>query len=116
MSELVNEFFAEVKATQMIWALQDKSSEGWVIVDSANFEETETMLLWSTESAAKANCTNEWADYTPTQISVSDWLEFWFEDLKEDNITIGLEWNEENDCEEMDLAEFTQNIADIEKL
>ena len=116
MSEITEEFFAEVKATQMLWALQDKETEGWVIVDSAQFEDTDTMLLWSTESLAQKSCTNEWASYTPTQISLADWLEFWFEDLKDDNIIVGIDWQEDESCDEMELARFTQELADIEKL
>lgn len=116
MSDIKEEFFAEVKATQMLWALQDKESDGWVIVDSAQFEDTDTMLLWSTESLAKKSCTQEWATYTPTQISISDWLEFWFEDLNEDNVIIGLDWVEDESCDEMELGNFTQEIAEIEAL
>ena len=116
MSELINEFFTEVKATQMLWGLYDKESEGWVVVDSAHFEDGETMLLWSRESLAQANCNNEWQSYVPTQISVADWLEFWIEDLSEDGILIGLDWQDDNDCEELELGEFSQKIADIEQL
>ncbi len=116
MSAILEAFFAEVKATQMIWALHDKETDGWVIVDSVNFEDTDTMLLWSTESAAQKACTEEWADYVPTQISVSDWLEFWFEDLNEDGIIAGVDWEGEDDLTEVDLGEFTQQIADLEKL
>jgi hypothetical protein len=110
------EFFNEVGATQMIWALQDKESEGWVIVDSVQFEDTDVMLLWSTESLAQKSCTDEWASYVPTQISVADWLEFWVEDLSEDNIMVGLDWGNDEDCIELELGEFSQEIASVEKL
>ena len=39
------DFMAQVKETQEVWALQDKSSEGWVIVDSVNYENTDVMPL-----------------------------------------------------------------------
>jgi hypothetical protein len=116
MSNIQQEFFNEVKATQMIWGLQDKASDGWVIVDSSNFEDTDCFPVWSTESGAQALCTDEWAEYTPTQISVADWLEFWVEDLAEDNILIGVDWPLEGDCEELELTAFSQQIADIEQL
>lgn len=116
MSDIKQEFFNEVKATQMLWGLEDKINDGWVIVDSANFEDTDSMPLWSTESAAKAHCTEEWADYTPTQISVPDWLEFWVEDLAEDNIVIGIDWPVDGESIELELTEFSQAVADIEKL
>lgn len=116
MSETVKEFLKEVQATQMIWALNEKESDGWVIVDSMKFEDTDTILLWSTESQAQAACTEEWANYVPTQISVADWLEFWFEDLNEDGVIAGIDWQGGDELEEVDLGEFTQAIADIEKL
>lgn len=116
MSDVKQEFFAEIQATQMLWALQDKENEGWVVVDSANFENAETMPLWSTESMAQKSCTDDWAEYKPTQISVADWLEFWFEDLSEDNMIIGLDWQEDQECVELELGDFTKEIADIEKL
>ena len=47
------DFMAHVKNTQVLWALQDKSSEGWVILDSINFEETDVMPLWSNAELAK---------------------------------------------------------------
>lgn len=115
-SNSISEFFDEVKATQMIWALHDKESDGWVIVDSVQFEDTDVMLLWSRESIAQKNCTDEWATYIPTQISVAEWLEFWVEDLSQDNIIIGLDWQDNDDCAEMDLAEFSQKVADLEIL
>ncbi len=115
-SAIATEFFTEVGATQMIWALQDKSSEGWVIVDSTQFEDTDVMLVWSTESQAQKSCTDEWAGYVPTQISVAEWLEFWVEDLAEDNVMLGIDWAENAECTEMELAEFSQKVAEIEKI
>ncbi|GAB2996924.1 DUF2750 domain-containing protein [Psychrosphaera aestuarii] len=115
-STTINEFFEEVKATQMIWALHDKDSEGWVIVDSIQFEDTDVILLWSRESIAQKSCTEEWASYTPTQISVAEWLEFWVEDLSQDNIIVGLDWQDDGECPELELGEFSQRIADLEKL
>ncbi|QTH64984.1 DUF2750 domain-containing protein [Psychrosphaera ytuae] len=110
------QFFEEIAATQMIWALHDKETDGWVIVDSVQFEDTDVMLLWSRESIAQSNCTDEWAQYVPTQISVAEWLEFWVEDLATDNVMIGLDWQEDGECPEMELVEFSQKIAEIEKL
>lgn len=116
MSQIQTDFFKEVQATQMLWALQDKDNEGWVVVDSANFENGETMPLWSTESLAKQSCTDDWAEFKPTQISVADWLEFWVEDLSEDSMIIGLDWQDDQECIELELGEFTQQVAEIEKL
>lgn len=111
---LVNDFMASVKKTQTMWALQDTGSEGWVILDSINFEETDVMPLWSSAELASSHCSDEWQDYTPVAISVADWLEFWVEDLAEDNVMIGVNWQGEEEYIELELAEFSQGVAEIE--
>ena len=109
-------FIGQVKDTQILWALQDKASEDWVVLDSVNFENTEVMPLWSTEALAKKHCVEEWADYIPAAISVAEWMEFWVEDLLEDGVIIGLNWQEDAECFELELPDFTQALAEIETL
>ncbi|NQZ83716.1 MAG: DUF2750 domain-containing protein [Colwellia sp.] len=109
-------FMAETKTEQSFWALQDKTSEDWVVLDSVNFEQTEVMPIWSTESLAVKHCCDEWQDYVPAIITLAEWLEFWIEDLKEDNIVIGINWPVEGDCVEVELSEFSQALAEIETL
>lgn len=102
----------KVKSTQELWALQDKTTEGWVIVDSVNFENTDVMPVWSDAEMAREHCTDEWEDYIPKSISVSDWLE----DLAEDSVLVGVEWRDGGEYLEVELAEFSQMLAEIEKL
>jgi len=109
-------FLNQVKDTQEICALQDKDSKDWVVLDSVNFENTEVMPLWSTEALAKSHCVQEWADYVPAAISVAEWMEFWVEDLLEDGVIIGLNWQENEACFELELPEFTQALAEVETL
>jgi len=109
-------FLAEVKPTQLLWALQDKKSEDWVVLDSLNYEETEVMPLWSGEELAAQHCTEEWQDYTPAAITLADWFEFWVDDLIEDGVVIGINWLGEDNDLEIDLPEFTQSLVDIETL
>jgi hypothetical protein len=115
-NSILNSFINETKQSQTLWALQDQASEDWVVLDSINFEETDVMPLWSNEALAQVHCIDEWKNYTPTAISVAQWLEFWVEDLNEDGVIIGINWQEEGDCEELELADFTQALATIEKL
>lgn len=109
-------FLNQIKENQIIWALQDKASEDWVVLDSINFEDTDVMPLWSTEALAQSHCIEEWAEYIPVAITVADWMEFWVEDLLEDGVIIGLDWQENEDCFELELAEFTQSLAAVETL
>lgn len=112
---ILNDFIQQVQGSQQFWALQDASSEGWVIVDSINFENTDVMPLWSSAELAQSHCNDEWQDYSPVAISVADWLEFWVEDLASDNVMIGVNWQGEDSDMELELADFSQQIAAIEK-
>ena len=114
--QILTTFLADVKPTQLIWALQDKASEDWVVLDSLTYEETEVMPLWSSAELAIQHCTEEWADYVPAAISLADWLEFWVEDLVADGVIIGLNWQGEENDFEIGLPEFTQALVDIEEL
>ena len=70
---LFTAFLNDVKPTQTLWALQDKSSEDWVVLDSSQFENTDVMPVWSSEELAKVHCVDEWQSYRPTKITVADW-------------------------------------------
>jgi hypothetical protein len=113
--EVFNDFLAEVKSEQVLWALQDKTSEDWVVLDSIHFEKTDVMPLWSTEALAKQHCSDEWKSYSPAAIAMTDWFEFWLEDLNSDGVIVGINWPEDGDCLELELDEFTQGLAEIEK-
>lgn len=116
LNSALETFAQAIKATQILWALQDSASEDWVVLDSVNYENSESMPLWSTEEAASAHCVDEWQAYKPAAISLAEWLEYWVEDLNEDGIIIGIDWPTEGDCIEAELAEFTQAVAAVEKL
>ncbi len=112
--ETLAQFLAQVKPTQVLWALQDKASEDWVVLDSPNFENTDVMPLWSCAELAQAHCIDEWSDYLPCEITMADWLEFWVEDLNEDGVIIGVNWQGDDGYVELELADFTQALAEIE--
>lgn len=112
--QLIKAFMTDVKSSQTLWALQEPESEDYVVLDSINFENTEVMPLWSTVEQAQKHCIEEWQAYQPVGISIAQWMEFWIEDLNEDNIIIGLNWPEGGDCLEIELAEFTQFLSEVE--
>ena len=112
----LSNFIAQVKTTQTLWALHDKSTDGWVILDSINFENTDVMPLWSSQDLAKRHCIDEWKGYDPKSISLSEWLEFWVEDLADDNVMIGVDWQDDDEYLEVELGEFSQALATIEAL
>jgi len=115
-NQALTDFISTVEPSQTFYALQDPASEEWLIVDSINYQETDVMPLWSTQALAEIHCSGEWSSYAVAAITLSDWLEFWVEDLNQDNIIVGVNWHEEQDCLEVDLAEYTQALIAIEAL
>jgi hypothetical protein len=111
-----NDFLAKAKSTQILWALQDKASEDWVVLDSIAFENTEVMPLWSSAKLAQQHCVDEWANYIPCEISLTDWFEFWLEDLNKDGVIVGVNWQDNDECLEMELTDFSQELASVESL
>ena len=112
----LNTFLVEVKPTQKLWALQDKDSEDWVVLDSIAYENTDVMPLWSSAELAQQHCIEEWTNYIPCEISLADWFEFWLEDLNEDGVIVGVNWQGNDEYVEMVLADFTQALTAIESL
>jgi hypothetical protein len=102
-------FIDEVKANRVMWGL--RFGDEWVVCDSTEFEDTEVMPVWSTEDEARAQCLEEWADYEPFEISLAEFLEIWVEDLSEDGVRIGPNWDEELDGIEVDVLELVKALA-----
>jgi len=113
---IFNTFLAQAKSSQLLWALQDNKSEDWVVLDSIAYENTDVMPLWSSEELAQKHCIEEWSDYIPCEISISDWFEFWIEDLNEDGVIVGVNWVDDGECPEMELADFSQALSAVESL
>ncbi|MGL4474628.1 MAG: DUF2750 domain-containing protein [Shewanella sp.] len=116
LDPLLSSFIDNVKQHQLLWGLQDETGEGWVVCDSADFEDTDAMPLWSTEALASANCTDDWADYKAVAIPLSEYLEFWVSDLNDDGVVIGIDWQNDQDCVEVDPIVLAKHLVDVELL
>ncbi|MER2491645.1 DUF2750 domain-containing protein [Catenovulum sediminis] len=108
------DFAHAIKDSQVIWGLTaDAAEEDWVVVESLEFENTEVLLVWSSEAAAQATCTDEWADYKPTAIPVAEYFDFWLEALGKDGVRIGIDWQDdaENNVE-AEMVELARVLAE----
>ena len=114
MNSIFEKFLADVKPTQLLWALKDPESDDWVILDSINYEDSEVMPVWSSQENVENHRTDGWEGYVSASITVADWLEFWVEDLINDNVIVGIDWAGNDSDVEMDLQEFTHGIATLE--
>ncbi|MCG9965173.1 MAG: DUF2750 domain-containing protein [Shewanella sp.] len=109
-------FIENVKEHQTLWGLMDETGEGWVVCDSGEFEDTDVMPLWSSETQAKSHCTEEWKDYQAVAISLEEFLEYWVSDLNDDGVLIGVDWQSDEDCLELDPIVLAKDLVDVEEV
>jgi len=109
-SELVS-FVEKARQTEQVWALGAEDG-GFVVCESNQFENTDVLLLWESEAVAKAQCKEEWTDYSPVEINLDEFLDDWVEDLKEDDALIGLNWNDDQVCVEIEPVGLARALSE----
>ncbi|MCG7534423.1 DUF2750 domain-containing protein [Pseudoalteromonas sp. OOF1S-7] len=109
-SEVVN-FVVTAKEQEQVWALGSDDG-GLVVVDSNQFEESDVLLLWDSEDNAQAQCRDEWADFKPVAIPLDELLDEWVEDLRDDNALLGLNWNDDNVCTEIEPVGLARALSE----
>ncbi len=109
-------FIENVTEHQAVWALQDETGEGWVVCDSSEFNETDVMPLWSSAEQAKEHCTDEWQAYQVAKITLEELLEYWIQDLHDDGVLVGVDWQADQECLELDPITLAKNLVDVETL
>ncbi|MFQ6370598.1 DUF2750 domain-containing protein [Shewanella sp. YIC-542] len=114
VSPVVQRFIANISETAQLWGLQDPTNEEWLVCDSSEYEDADVMPLWSEAELAKSHCNEEWAGFVPTTISMDEFLEYWVEDLNQDDVLVGIDWRDEDDCTELEAFELGQLLADVE--
>lgn len=103
-------FVATVNEEQQVFALQNPDGD-WVVCDSAEFEDADVMPIWSSEKNAQQFCIDEWQGYHVGCISLELFLEEWINDLNEDGVLVGVEWQIDSEAAELDAIEFAKLIV-----
>lgn len=103
-------FIEHVQESGQVWGLQ--SDEGWVIVDSTEYEETEVMPFWSEESYAREHCVGEWEDFEPVAMDLSEFLEDWLVGMAEDGVLVGPNWNSELEGLEVEPEDIARLLSE----
>lgn len=106
-------FVEEVRESGLLWGL--RYGEDWVICQSAEFEETDVMPLWSNEADARLHCAEEWADYEPDAIDLEEFLDVWVNDLDEDEVLIGPNWNSDLEGAEIEPIELAKVLVQVDE-
>ncbi|MCF6194246.1 MAG: DUF2750 domain-containing protein [Kangiellaceae bacterium] len=86
-------FIDEAIELEIVWNLQ--SEEGFALCESDEFEGKQVMPFWSREQDAKTACSEDWIGYKPNPIRFDDFVDAWLHGMDEDEIYVGVNWNEE---------------------
>ncbi|CAM4404012.1 DUF2750 domain-containing protein [Vibrio astriarenae] len=99
-------FISETKDTAKVWGLRNE--DGWLAVDSTEFENSEVMPFWSNEADAKLHNVEEWADFEVLEIPLDIFVEDWLITLDEDGVLVGPNWNDKLEGKEVEPADMAK--------
>jgi hypothetical protein len=102
-------FLDHIQESGQVWSLS--SDDGWVVVDSAEFEDSEVMPFWSDESYAQLHCVDQWAHFKPAAISLEDFIDDWLTGMAEEGVLVGPNWNADLEGLELEPDEMLQRLS-----
>lgn len=102
-------FIEHLQESGQVWGL--KSPDGWVVVDSTEFEDAEVMPFWSEEAYARQHCVDEWKDFKPVAMDLEEFVEDWLVGMTEDGVLVGPNWNAELDGLEIEPVEIAKLLS-----
>jgi len=102
-------FISRIQETGQVWGL--KAKDGWAVCPSLEFEQTDVFPFWSEEADAKIHCADDWAIYTPSVISLEDFVENWLPGMHEDEVMAGPNWDADMSGLEVEPADIAERLA-----
>jgi hypothetical protein len=102
-------FIAEAKTHGVVWTLAN--GEDLLVVESVDFEDTDVMPFWSNQEAALVHCSDEWSDYKPEAIPLDVFCEGWLQEMYDDGVLIGTNWDESLNGPEVEPREILEALA-----
>ena len=103
-------FIDKLISTGKVWGLA--SSSGFVKTTSREFENAAVIPFWSDEQSAAAVTKDGWQQYSPTSITISEFLENWLVGMYNEDILVGTDWHTNLTGEENEPLELAVEIAD----
>ena len=109
-AEQADLFLETVLETGAVYGLSKFEESGWANCPS-NQDETDVLLFFSTEAAAKALQTKEWVDYHLIRLDLDLFMNGWLPNMIDDGLYCGLDWGPELVGLELDPEDV---LADLE--
>lgn len=104
-----DQFIQEIIQTQQVWGIES-SKYGWANCPSEEFEDTDVLLFWSSQEAAKAHCVEEWQKYEPKMLSLEDFIIDWLPGMHEDDAMVGANFTPELEGMEVEPADVAKEL------
>ena len=101
-------FIEHIQESGQVWGL--KSEDGWVVVDSTDFEEREVIPFWSDETYAQAHCVGPWEGFKPVAITLEDFIDEWLTGMAEESVLVGPNWNSDLEGLELEPEEILERL------
>ena len=75
----------------VVWGL--KSPDGWAVAPSNEQEDRDAMPFWSDRAYAARAAKEEWSDYVPTEIPISEFIDNWLRGMSANGVLVGTNWD-----------------------
>lgn len=101
-------FLQQVRESGQVWGL--KSSTGWAVSESGEFEDTLVYPFWSDPADAAPHCTGDWAHFRPAAIPLESFMADWLPGMSEDAVLVGTNWDADLSGMEWEPLELAQQL------
>lgn len=112
LAENLDRFIVEAMEHGCVWGLE--GPDGWALCGSEKYDQSDVIPLWSARELAEVHCREEWLHYQPLAIDLEELLDDWLTGMHEDELLVGVNWNDELEGEELEpldlLEEFEQEL------
>ncbi|MBK1832364.1 DUF2750 domain-containing protein [Verrucomicrobiaceae bacterium R5-34] len=85
-------FIERVRDSGVVWSLITPEGD-CAYCPSHDHDDTDVLVFWSDQAYAARQVKEDWAEYDPTPIELSEFLECWLPGMMEDGVLIGPNWD-----------------------
>ena len=101
-------FVDQANELEIVWNL--KSTDGFAICESSEFDDAQVMPFWSLEKDAKDACVDDWIIYKPNPVRIDDFIDAWLHGMDEDEMYVGINWNSELEGVEIEPVMLIEDL------
>lgn len=91
MEASYRKFIQRIVQSDSVWGLTQDDT--WATSSSAEYEDAEVILFWSDTEGAKTCAEDDWKEYKPESITLTEFLENWCVGMYGDQLLLGPDWD-----------------------